>query len=283
MGEVKRRRSKRMSRNTRIGRRGKAGKPEKPSKLTPSAARISGVVCIVFLVWFTIAKIGGVSALSDIPINEVRFEGIGTLDEAELLKKANIDRDTNLLCVNLKHVAERLLESEPLIKDAEVRRNFYSGELTIKLKLREPVALLNCGGIYGIDADGVLLWKVEGISYCDLPLINGVDIKDAKPRQKIKLTKLDVALEILDHVSSSNLESVVILSEINVKELRNVCLYVGEGATEIRLGRDRFRENIHKAAAILKDLQNAEEEAEYIDFRVRFGGRTPLKIKKRRK
>lgn len=150
----------------------------------------------MFLLCFIGTKVGRGVSLPEIPIGDIRFEGIGTLDEMELLEKLSMDTGTNLLNIDLKRARETLLLSEPLIKDVEIRRNFYSRELSIKLRLREAIALLNYNGIYGIDDDGVLLGKLGRIIPRDLAIISGVRLKDASIGQRIKSKHLDQALEI---------------------------------------------------------------------------------------
>ncbi len=257
---------KRASRNTRIARRNRIERREGSWRSARIIARVSALLCAFFLVYLVAAKIRSVASIPEIRLREVRFEGIGSLDRAELLKRANVIRDTNLLSLDLKEIRKRIL-TEPYVKDAEVRRNLYSGQLTIRLRLREAVALINCNGIHGIDADGVLLEEMRKMASCDLPLINGVRTRKVKSGERIVSGDLDRAFRILEHVSSSDLESVVMLSEINVGDSRNAVLYVGKNGTQLRLGRDRFQERIDKAVAILTDFQSKGKEAEYIDFR----------------
>ncbi len=274
--------NKRRSRNTRIVRRKKSEERSwfgnvsgiNAAKVT---AKVSSILCIVFIAYFVFAKAGEFLELPEVPVRDISLTGLGHLDRAELLKMADISGGTNLLGLDLKEVRRRVL-AEPYIKDVEVERNFCSGVLTIRLRLRRPVVLLNCDGLYGIDEEGVLLGEVEKITSSDLPLISGVDIEGIKLGEKIKTEKLELALEILKHVSSSNLEAIIMLSEINVGNLRNIVLYAGKEGVQIRLGRDRFREKLDKATAILTDLQNRGKKAEYIDFR--FKKRIVVKPKK---
>jgi cell division protein FtsQ len=274
---MKRKPHKRSSRNTRIARRKKAERGGSSGRAARIVARVSALLCALFLIYFAAAKIRSVVSLPEIRLREIRFEGMGGLDRTELLKRANVTRDTNLLGLNLKEIRKGIL-TEPFVKDAEVRRNLYSGQLTIRLRLREAVALINCNGIHGIDADGVLLEEMRRMSSCDLPLINGVRAGKVKPGERIVSGDMDRAFRILEHVSSSHLESVVMLSEINVGDSRNAVLYVGRDGTQLRLGRDRFREKIDKAVPILADFQGKGKEVEYIDFR--FEKRIIVKPKK---
>ena len=274
--------NKRRSRNTRVVRRKKLGERSgfgnvSGIKVAKVTAKVSGILCIVFIAYFVFANVSEFLELSEVPVRDIRFTGLGHLSYTELLKRANISGDTNLLSLDLKEVRKRL-QTEPYVKDAEVERNFYSGVLTMKLRLRKPAALLNCDGLYGIDEEGILLGEVEKITSSDLPLISGVDIETVRIGEKIKTKNMELALELLRHVSSSNLESVIMLSEINVGNLRNIVLYAGKEGVQIRLGRDRFREKLDKATAILTDLQNRGKEAEYIDFR--FKKRIVVKPKK---
>ena len=272
--------NRRKSKNRKIVRRVKAMKRAERKNDSRIVLKISAFLCIVIIMYFLVVKIGSAVNLPEIPVKEIKLEEIAHLDRARLLKKINVEKGDNLLIVNLKEVRKRLL-SEPYVKDADVRRNFYSGLVTVKLKLREPAALLNCGGIYGVDEEGVLLWKIREADFCDFPLINGVRVRRIKPGEKINCRGMKRALEVLRYVSLSELESIMPVSEINVRDSRNVVLCVGKEGTRIRLGHDKLSEKINEAVKILAGIKSKGEEAEYIDFRFEFPGRAFVKLRRK--
>ena len=274
--------NKRKSKNRKIVRRVKTMKHAERKNDSHIVLKISALLCIVLIIYFLVVKVGSAINLPEIPVKEeIKFEGIGHLDRARLLKKINVKKGDNLLSLDLKEIRKRLL-SEPYVKDADVRRNFYSGLLVIRLKLREPVALVNYGGIYGVDEEGVLLWKIREADFCDFPLINGVRVRGIKPGGKINCKGMERALSVLKYVSLSGLESIVPLSEINVRDSRSVVLCVGKEGTQIRLGHDRLREKINEAVKILAGIKSKGEEAEYIDFRFKFPGPAFVKLRRRK-
>lgn len=274
--------SKRKSKNRKIARRVKAMKRVERKNDSRIVLKISALLCVVIIIYFLVVKAGSAVNLPEIPVKEeIKLEGIGCLDRSRLLKKINVKKGDNLLSVNLKEIRKRLL-SEPYVKDADVRRNFYSGLLDVRLKLREPAALLNCGGIYGVDEEGVLLWKIREADFCDFPLINGMRVRGVKPGEKINCKGMKKALEVLKYISLSVLESIAPVSEINVRDSRNIVLCVGKEGTQIRLGHDKLSEKINEAVKILAGIKSKGEEAEYIDFRFKFPGRAFVKLRRRK-
>ncbi len=274
---MKRKFSKHRSKNTRIVRRKKVREKHEFKNTRRIAAKISGVLTIFALTYLLVYSVVSFFKSQEYPIKDIRFEGIGHINRMALCSKANISRDSNLLTMDLKEVRAKLLK-EPCIEEAVVSRNFCTGRVSIKLKLRKPVALINCDGLYGVGRDGIVIGRIEKLSQSDLPLISGVHVRGIKPGEKLEEKNLKLALEILDYISSSNLDSFAPLSEINVGNLKNVVLYVGKRGMQIRLGKGSFSEKINKATVILADLQHRGKEAHYIDFR--FGEKIIVKPKR---
>ena len=236
--------------------------------------RISAVLTALALIYLLVHSLVWFFKSREYPVKDIRFEGALHLDPAELCRRAEISRDSNLLAMDLKEVSEKLL-GEPSIKEAVVSRNFCTGRVSIKLNLRQPVALINCDGIYGIDGDAVVVGGIDKLSESDLPLIIGVDFSGIRPGEKLEKKSLRLALEILDYVSLTNLETFAVLSEINVSNLKNVVLHVGREGTQIRLGKDNFNKKVNNATTILADYHNRGEKVRYIDFR--FGAKIFVK------
>ena len=254
--------NKRRSRNTKIARRKKVREKREFKNGRRIIAVGSGILAISLVIYLA----GSFLKLPEFPVRDIRIEGLGSLDHMELLRKASISKSTNLLTIDLKGISRSLL-TEPSIKETVVLRNFCTGRVSIKLKLRQPVALINCDGIYGIDRDGVVIGTIEELSQSDLPFISGARIQGIRPGERLEQKNVKIGLEVLDCVCSSSLDSFATLSEVNVSNLRNVVLCVGKEGMQIRLGKDSFKGKIDKAVEILADLQSRGKKAEYIDFR----------------
>jgi cell division septal protein FtsQ len=273
---MKRKVNRHSSRNARIVRRKKVRENPKLN-VRRITARISGILAVLSLACLLAYLVVSFLKSQEFPVKDIRFEGTGHLDRMALCRRGNISRDSNLLTMDLREVKARLL-SEPYIEEAVVSRNFCTGTVTIKAKLRKPAALINCDGLYGVDKHGVVIGGIGELSQSDLPLISGVRVQGIKPGKKLEEKDLKMALEILDYISLSNLDSFAPLSEINVGNLKNVILYVGKDGMQILLGKDGFNEKINKATVILADLRSRGKEAHYIDFR--FGKKIIVKPKK---
>lgn len=254
------------SRNMRIARRKKAGEKGESFNKRRIMARISLILTALALTYLLVYLLVGFFRSRGYPLKDIRFEGAGHLERSELSEIAGISSNTNLLAMDLKKIKKSLL-TDPFIKEAEVSRNFCTRIVTIKINLRRSVALINCDGIYGIDPDGVVVGAIDRLPRSDLPLISGVDVRSIKPGEKLKEKNVKLALEILDYIPSSNLDSLAPLSEINVSKLKNIVLYVGKEGIEIRLGKDNFNKKIDKAAMILADRQSEGKKTRSIDFR----------------
>lgn len=271
---MKRKFSKRRSRNTKVMRRKRVREKDELKNRRRMTARISAVLTVLALTYLLVHSLVWFFKSQEYPVKDIRFEGALHLDSEELCKRAGISRNSSLLAIDLKEISERLL-GEACIKEAVVSRNFSTGEVSIKLNLRKPVALINCDGLYGIDRDGVVIGRIDKLSESDLPLISGEDFSGIRPGEKLEKKSLRLALEILDYVSTTNLEAFAMLSEINVSNMKNIVLYVGREATQIRLGKADFNKKVDNASTILADYHNRGEKVRYIDFR--FAGKIFVK------
>ncbi len=250
----------------KIARRKKAREKRESFNKRGMRTRLSLVLTALALTYLLVYLLVGFFRSREYPLKDIRFEGAGHLDRTALCEIAGISSDTNLLAMDLKKTKKSLL-SDPFIKEAVVSRNLCTGIVTVKVNLRQPVALINCDGLYGIDPDGFVIGAIDRLSQSDLPLISGLDVRAVKAGEKLEEKKIKSVLGILDYIPSSNLETSAPLSEINVSKLKNIVLYVGKEGTEIRLGKDNFNKKIDKAAMILADRQGEGEKTRSIDFR----------------
>ena len=106
----------------------------------------------------------------------VIVKGAGRLSEEEILKQACIKQRMNILSINLSMARKRLL-AHSWIDEAEVSRELPE-TVTIRIKEHEPLAVLDLGRKFLIDAQGEIFKERTASDPDDLPVITGLDYSD---------------------------------------------------------------------------------------------------------
>ena len=110
-------------------------------------------------------------------VDGVTIEGCSRVCEETVLKLSGIRPDSNLLALDLDEMAGRIRQN-PWIYSASISKNLPD-RLTITVKEREPVALVNLDGLYLVDRRGTPFKRLERGEKFDLPLITGLDAPDS--------------------------------------------------------------------------------------------------------
>ncbi len=200
---------------------------------------------------------------SGFDIEEIDIQGLNRLKEKEVLDLLSLGLPQNIFYIDLREAKERI-ETHPRIKEVVIHRR-PPGRIIIRIKEREPIALINQKDSFlGVDASCVLFPLVEPLKEIDLPLITGIDPSEIVLGQESKSGNLKIALDILKAVLSLKDPLFSQVSEINVED--GITLYTIE-ATQVRMGKEDFRDQLLNLQGVLIHLNKEKKKAEYIDLR----------------
>ncbi len=251
----------RIKKNTSIKQRErvKRRKKAKAKKVLKGIGKLSLVFLMVAVVAVAGKKVEDFLLTSPhFRISEVNFEGLNSLERKTLESLAKIELGKNIFQVDLGEIRRRL-QSHPQVREAIISRQFPR-RVEVKVKEREAVALVQDEGqVYPLDKEGFIL--PEGSLSRPLPLIRGLGRRGIKVGERLEGTKLVIVLEILEIFSSFGLP----ISRIDLEEPG---LLVRIGEVKVFLGKESERERqVKELKAILNDLKERQEKAEYIDLR----------------
>ena len=181
----------------------------------------------------------------------------------ELLK---IHRGRNVFTINLKGIERSIQTSYPDAKDVSARIALPD-RLSISLKFRKPVAVVNAGKYYPIDEDGFVLPRVDAGSLKDLPVIFGVDInsetrRGARPPSK----SLELAIELIKSIRRFKSFAEYGVNTIDARDAKNLIFFLKTG-TEVRIGCEGFGERLEQLMRTLRDPRLVLPNIKYIDLR----------------
>lgn len=168
----------------------------------------------------------------------------------------------NIFAVSPAEASRRITE-HAWIDSATVHRRLPS-HLTIDVVEREAVALLRVGGLYLVDAGGVVFKPVEAGDPVDLPVITGADRVRQRDDRSGARTDLLEALALLRMYEESGLSQRYALSEVHLEQDGSLSIYTVGEATHIRLGRPPFRRKLRRLARLFRELRERQAVADYV-------------------
>jgi cell division protein FtsQ len=153
---------------------------------------------------------------------------------------------------------------EPWVREARLERRFPN-RLHIELAEREPVAAVELGGLYLVDAQGSVFKRVDPRDGLDLPVITGLTRREFESGSPELAERLQTALSLLQS-PQLGLEPGE-LSEIHFDPDLGLSLFVGEPPTAVHLGEGHLKEKLWRYRRARLELQRRQLRASalYLD------------------
>jgi cell division septal protein FtsQ len=196
-------------------------------------------------------------------VREVEVEGCQKIPRETILSLIQMERMPNLFKVKLKEVAKRL-ESHPWI-DHVVVRKVFPNKVLIQIEERKPIAILQLGELYYIDATGVIFSPVEDGDGYNYPFLTGLT-RQALERDPAETKDLVMkALELLRTVEKEKVSPLEKISEIHMEKTFGIYCFTEAEGIEVRMGWDHFGEKLKRLSILWSDLQKRGIAAASID------------------
>jgi cell division protein FtsQ len=166
-------------------------------------------------------------------VKKINVSGNNVISAETIVELSGIKTGDNLLKLNIGEINNSIMVN-PYIKKSSVRRSL-SGNVYIKVEERQNAAILAYGQKFSaVDSYGVVTQIYESREGLNLPIIEGVSVKNAIPGKIIelddtgKLNSFKIVLksitncnffDIINGVDISNILSIVVKTryEINIK------------------------------------------------------------------
>jgi cell division protein FtsQ len=195
-------------------------------------------------------------------IREVRFEGTRRASAAELSALSTVRPGDHLLAADLPAL-ERAVARHPWVKSAEARRRFPPA-VEVRVEEREPGALVDLGGLYLVDRQAQVFKRAAPGDGLDLPVVTGFTRDDYLKRRADLEPLLAGALALLEGYAGEGLTAFGAVSEVHVDPDEGVTLYIGEEATQVRLGVGDLPQKLERLHRVLGTLRAGGRRAEVL-------------------
>jgi|GEM_PF-569323 len=205
--------------------------------------------------------------------NSIIVQGNKFLSVNDILQSADIVNIKNIFKVNLKEV-EKKLEMHPRIKEVYVKKKLPN-YLVIKIKEREPVALINIKKdflykIYEVDNDGYIIGEGDRISNYNLPIITGLESDNIILGVKIKDDGILNLLKILDRINKKVYNFDRLIAEVDLKDSdseNSLIMILSKNNVPVILGVSNMYSKLIKLNSLLSVISDRIKDIRYIDFK----------------
>jgi len=203
-------------------------------------------------------------------VQKIVVTGCKALTEPEVLAAAKVPMSRSIFDVEFAPIAQRV-EALPFVQTVQVSRVFPS-TIVIAVAERKPLALINHAGLWPIDAEGVILPRLQSrrrvndpLSY-DLPILSGPAFAKNVERKELMAANWR-AIELLAELRSTNAMLYHSLSELNVNSKGQLTCYLMDGGVPVYLGADNWMEKCERLFIFLQHIKPAAGKFLAIDLR----------------
>lgn len=175
----------------------------------------------------------------------IQISGNQRVSNETILSQAGVDIGNNLLALNLRLVRKQLL-AHPWIADARVSREIPE-TITIQVAEHEPLAQVDLGRRFLINAEGRIFKEVQEEALEGLPVIKGVTYSDISLGED----ELSPAMaSVVDLLAICRSKSSVIhydrIASLFLDKEMGITLSLKDGQQQIKLGFDGFETKLKR-------------------------------------
>ena len=199
-------------------------------------------------------------------VRNVKVVGETYLTEADVRSLAGLDHPVDFVRVDLRR-AEAKLKREPRVERVAISRAFPR-RIVIAIVERKPVVLVRAGRMLEVDRAGVILGPLASGVASDVPLVDGVRVKDARPGKTIDDPRLARAIRQLDALQLPEVALARPVSEIDVTDDRTTVVTLAPDGVDVLLPAEPPAVRpLSALRVVLADLQTRGQSATRIDLR----------------
>jgi cell division protein FtsQ len=197
-------------------------------------------------------------------LNTIEVANSRRLSRDEILAIAGVAPGRDLLRMDLKVMGEHLLQN-PWVESVRIRR-YLPDALSIAIVEREPLAVVNMGFIYYLDAKGTIFKVLNHGDRLDYPVITGFSEEDLSSDPAGTREALKSTCELLKILREKGAFILADVSEIHYDKGYGFTMFTASGALPVKIGSGDFDAKVSRFARIYRELMAQRPTLHYIDL-----------------
>jgi cell division protein FtsQ len=210
------------------------------------------------------ASIHGLLKATPFPVQKIEVRGTQRLTHDEIIALTGVTPGQNLLALRLKTIG-RQVSTNPWVASVRVQR-FFPGTISVSIKERQPVAVINMGLLYYLDSNGEPFKPLSHGDMLDFPVVTGISEDDLNADPATIRESLKTACDLLAALKQHGSFILADVSEIHYDRLQGFTLYTTGGALPIKIGTNDFDNKLQRFARIYQNLMTQRPGLQYIDL-----------------
>jgi len=193
-------------------------------------------------------------SIPNFELEEVGFQGIKRVSQAELLCQGGLENRVNLLTLNLSAV-KRKIESLPWVKNVTLHR-IWPNKLQVIISEQEPIFLvLVHQNLYFLNDEGVLFKKADK-KEGGLPMLTGLGKNDLTPEGRLKTPIFKELVTLQTGLSQGrNPLYPANFSEVHYDPDCGFSLFIMERRIRITLGKEELETRIKRLEKVWAEIE----------------------------
>lgn len=196
-------------------------------------------------------------------VEAIEVSKLRHLTRDEVVELTGVRPGDSMLGLRLRHIGEQLAKN-PWIETVQVRR-YFPHTLSIEVVEREPVAVMNLGFLYYMDAKGEVFKPLTQGDSLNFPVITGITEEELARDPKGTKEMLAGAVALMDMLKKGSAFTLADVSEIHIDKGFGFTLFTAAGGVPVRLGKDGFESKLTRFATVYGELKEQMVAVEYID------------------
>jgi cell division protein FtsQ len=197
-------------------------------------------------------------------IKAIEVAGNKHIEKQMVLEKCGISDSTRSFSVKENDVRAALIKN-PWIENVKVGKTL-NGKVTIKIKERKPVALVNLGAIYYIDRDGYIFPLAKNV-ISEMPIIYGLkDTIDGSGIRKVRVDDMKRVKAFIKAALSVNNEFFQSITQIDLSDKYKIKLSFQAYTTLVELSDVNLETRLGQLLRLEKLVQSGSRLPEKIDL-----------------
>jgi len=207
---------------------------------------------------------GTVMAHPVFTVRNVTVEGLDYIEANDVIEAAAIETGMNIFEVDYLAVDERLEEAFAAEDFVVYKR--LPDTVSIAIRERQPVALLNVNELIGVDAEGVPLPHIGASLVETLPIVTGIkslkSLADSTVRER-----LITGLKLMGRISEESPSVYKRISEVNVNSMSDMGITLIDNGLEVVIGSDEWSRKVPMLETVIEKVNVGVDKVKAVDIR----------------